>query len=585
MIISNHTIFALSTPKGQGALAIIRISGSDVNKALRYFNVQEVLQPNQAKPHKIYFQNSVIDQVLLIFFKGPKSFTGEDLLEIQSHGSFAVVQFILRELGKIPGFFMATPGEFARRALQNGKMNLLQAEALGDVLNAQTEKQLLSASNQAFSEQTFHIYQNWREKSIKIMSNLEAFLAFPDEEISPEVVTQACAQIDILKEEFNDFLHSHNQGEVISEGFDVAIVGAPNAGKSTLINHLMQREVAIVSEIAGTTRDVLTCQMNLDGFLVNLFDTAGLREKTEDKIEKIGIKKAKKCLEKANLIVFLQDFEEICEQSTHFLNYLQNKQCFQVSYINFVTTYDFEEFLYAEDLNKISSNPIISSTLMNLRDEFNHKSWISVGNDFFWQDFEEKCSNFEYLELNCDNFLELYKISIKEQKFSIKNKDNAYFSSASTIYAINDSIPIQNKLIFYQKNDLLGSLSEHDIPILHVLSKSDYQNEKWLKFSDNSSALLISVHKKKNLEIFLQQIREHIEQFLPSDESKNVLRERHRQLIQNAAEILSEIAASTPLEIISECLRVSINNLEELLGKIGCEDVLDKLFKDFCIGK
>ena len=295
------TIYALSSGPGLSGLAVIRISGDQCMKVLKEIAKISNPLPRTATLTKFYKQesNEVIDEGIIIWFPSPKSYTGEDVLEFHVHGSRAVINSILETLSKINGCRIAEPGEFTKIALENGKINLLKAESIGDLIAAETEIQRRQAID-IMSGNHGKRYANWREKLIKILSNIEAKIDFPEEELPKNILEDIKKNSFNVKNEIIKTLDDQRVGERIREGFKIAILGPANAGKSSLLNYLSRREVAIVSEIAGTTRDVIETHLNIDGYPVIMSDTAGIRD-AKDEIEKKGIKLALKKAEDADL--------------------------------------------------------------------------------------------------------------------------------------------------------------------------------------------------------------------------------------------------------------------------------------------
>lgn len=250
----------------------------------------------------------------MIVFPAPNSFTGENCVEIHSHGSRAVIASIFAELDNLEGLRPAEAGEFSRRAFENGKMDLLEVEGLADLLQAETEMQRRLAVEQS-SGQLSALYDGWANRLTRARALIEAELDFADEEDVPDsVAARVWEAMVALKGEINAHLQGGGNGEIIRDGFKVALVGEPNAGKSTLLNALSGRDVAIVTDIAGTTRDVLSVDINLDGYLVRIFDTAGIRE-TQDVVEQEGVRRAVLTAETADLILILQDNDSNPKQS------------------------------------------------------------------------------------------------------------------------------------------------------------------------------------------------------------------------------------------------------------------------------
>ena len=294
------TIYALSSGPGISGLAVVRVSGSQ-SKVIMNSIIEGDIKPRVATLKKIRKINSreVIDEGIILWFPGPKSYTGDDMLEFHVHGSRAVIDALLNEISKIEKCRVAEPGEFTKNAFQNGKISLLEAESIGDLISSETEIQRRQAVD-IMSGIQGKKYEGWREKLLKVLSNIEAKIDFPDEDLPQNILSNIKNTTHTVSQEIKKALDDKKVGERIREGFKISILGPSNAGKSSLLNYLSRRDVAIVSEIAGTTRDVLETHLNLDGYPVILSDTAGIRD-AKDEIEKRGIKLALKKFENADL--------------------------------------------------------------------------------------------------------------------------------------------------------------------------------------------------------------------------------------------------------------------------------------------
>ena len=295
------TIYALSSGPGLAGISVIRVSGPDTKKVILKLTNKELPEPRVASRRKInkIEDNKLIDEGILIWFPGPRSYTGEDMAEFHVHGSKAVVDAIHASLSIIDGCRLAEPGEFTKIAFQNGKINLLKAESISDLISSETEIQRQQAIK-IMSGKSANKFNSLRERLLKILSNIEAKIDFPEDDLPKNILKNINLDTKNIKVEIEKILNDQKVGERIREGFKIAIVGPPNAGKSSLLNYLSQRDVAIVSEIAGTTRDVIEAHLNLNGFPVVLFDTAGIRE-SKDEIERKGIKLALDKAENADL--------------------------------------------------------------------------------------------------------------------------------------------------------------------------------------------------------------------------------------------------------------------------------------------
>jgi len=301
------TIFALSSGALPAGVAVVRISGPDALAALERLTGKGMPRPRHAALRRIFDRRGdLLDQALVLSFPAPNSFTGEDCAELQLHGSRAVVDAVLSELAAIAGFRLAEAGEFSRRAFENGRLDLVEAEGLAELIAAETEMQRRLAVEQSFGGQS-KLYGDWARRLTYARAMIEAELDFADEDDVPGSVGEKVASdIAALAGEIEDHIAASKAGEIIRGGYKIAIVGPPNAGKSSLMNHLAQRDVAIVTDIAGTTRDILHVDLDMDGYLVRLFDTAGLRE-TSDAVEQEGIRRARQMMEEADLVLALEE--------------------------------------------------------------------------------------------------------------------------------------------------------------------------------------------------------------------------------------------------------------------------------------
>jgi tRNA modification GTPase len=305
------TIYALSSGPGVSGIAVIRISGQETSKAIELLTGKSVPKPRVATLRKINKINTseLIDEGIILWFPGPESYTGEDMAEIQVHGSKAVIDALHTSISKIENCRLAEPGEFTKLAFQNGKINLLKAESIADLISSETEiqrQQAIKIMNGKSADQ----FNLLREKLLKILSHVEAKIDFPDEDLPNDILKVIKkSSYDVLKN-IEKILNDQKVGERIREGFKIAILGPTNAGKSSLLNHLSNRDVAIVSEIAGTTRDVIETHLNIDGYPVIVSDTAGIRE-SKNQIEKKGIKLSLNRAEEADLKLVVVDAKNL----------------------------------------------------------------------------------------------------------------------------------------------------------------------------------------------------------------------------------------------------------------------------------
>ncbi len=305
------TIYALSSGPGTSGVAVIRISGPNTANVIKLLTGKGPPKPRVATLRKINKINTseLIDEGLILWFPGPESYTGEDMAEIQVHGSKAVVDALHSSLSDIENCRLAEPGEFTKLAFQNGKINLLKAESIADLISSETEiqrQQAIKIMNGKSSDQ----FNFLREKLLKILSHVEAKIDFPEEDLPNNILDEIKNNSDEVINKIKKILNDQKVGERIREGFKIAILGPTNAGKSSLMNHLSNRDVAIVSEIAGTTRDVIETHLNIDGYPVIISDTAGIRD-SQDEIEKKGIKLSLNRAEEADLKLVVVDAKSL----------------------------------------------------------------------------------------------------------------------------------------------------------------------------------------------------------------------------------------------------------------------------------
>ena len=444
----NQTIYALSTVYGKSGVAVIRISG---NNALVALKKMTSLDTTKIKPRYAYFvslknnEGNTLDKCLILYFKAPNSFTGEDIVEIQTHGSKAVIFGVLSTLAQIEGFRMAEPGEFSKRAFYNGKMDLTEAEGLADLIDAETSEQQKYAMRQ-MEGGLKKLYDDWREQLLKILAHLEAFIDFPDEDIPNNVMSEMKNNVFKLENSVYEHLKSDNIGERLREGFRVVIVGPPNAGKSSLLNVIANREAVIVSDIAGTTRDAIDIHLDIKGYPVMFTDTAGLREANEE-IEKKGIEIAYSKIKSADFIICLFD---------------ASKDGVQI-FDNIRKSFKSNTFLVANKCDKLTS---------------------------------EQCS---------------------------------------------------------------------------VLEKQ--------------GCILISAKQKEGISQILDRIYEFICERFTSNSNLLITRSRYREALQEVMENLQHFSFDKEIELTAEDIRLAARALGKITGRIEVNEILDKIFGDFCIGK
>lgn len=295
------TIFALASARGKAGVAIFRISGPGAHGAVAA--LCRLPKPRHAALRRLVWRNELLDEALVLTFDEGASFTGEASAELQVHGSAAVLKAVTQALAELPGLRLAEAGEFTRRALENGRLDLAQVEGLADLIDAETEAQRRQAVR-VLSGAIGKRAEGWRKSLIRAGALVEATIDFADEDVPIDVTPEVLGLINSLLVDLGREIAGTSAAERVRDGFEVAILGAPNAGKSTLLNTLAGREAAITSEIAGTTRDVIEVRIDLAGLAVTLLDTAGLRQ-SADRVEQIGVARALERAQSADLRVFL----------------------------------------------------------------------------------------------------------------------------------------------------------------------------------------------------------------------------------------------------------------------------------------
>ena len=358
----NDTICAISTSQGVGAIAIIRVSGTEaisiVNSIFKGKDLTTVESHSINYGHIIDEKGNTIDEVLVTVMKAPKTFTVEDVVEINTHGGIAPTNKVL-ELLQIKGCRLAEPGEFTKRAFLNGRIDLLQAEAVMDMINSKTNSQREMAANQ-ISGKVSNLINELRDDMIQIISNINVNIDYPEYD-DVDIITDdiMIPKIQKLKSKIEKILKESENGMIIKEGIKTSIIGRPNVGKSSLLNALLEEDKAIVTDIAGTTRDIVEGQITINGILLNMIDTAGIRE-TEDTIEAIGVEKSKKMMRESDLVLFvLNNNEEITPDIKELFNNLGNKK-----YIIIINKKDLPQKLNIDELN-VDKSKVINMSIIN----------------------------------------------------------------------------------------------------------------------------------------------------------------------------------------------------------------------------
>lgn len=363
------TIAAISTALGVGAISIIRVSGNQAIEIVNKIFDRDILKK---KSHTIHYghimeQEKIIDEVLISIMRAPRTFTREDVVEINCHGGIATTKKVL-ELLLLNGCRPADPGEFTKRAFLNGRIDLTQAEGIMDLISSKTEKSRMLAINE-LNGNVSNLIKELRQEIVTILANIEVNIDYPEYEdveiMTNEILIPKIAQI---KEKIKDILNKSENGKMIKEGIKTAIIGRPNVGKSSLLNYLLEEDKAIVTDIAGTTRDIVEGNINIDGILLNIVDTAGIR-KTDDIIESIGISKSMEIMEQSDLVLLiLNNNDKLSQEDRQLLEKIKEK-----NHIIIVNKIDLEQKI---EMDEINSDSIIYMSMKNNKGVDNLKDKI-----------------------------------------------------------------------------------------------------------------------------------------------------------------------------------------------------------------
>ncbi|XP_023261807.1 tRNA modification GTPase GTPBP3, mitochondrial isoform X1 [Seriola lalandi dorsalis] len=474
------TIFALSSGHGRCGVAVVRVSGPESATALRRMAglTHSLPPPRTALLRSITDAQAkeVLDRGLVLWFPAPHSFTGEDSVEFHIHGGPAVITAVLQALGSVPGMRPAEAGEFTRRAFQAGKLGLTEVEGLGDLIHAETEAQRRQALRQ-MSGELGRLYQDWSHKLKRCLAHVEAFIDFSEDELIEDgVLNQVDRSVCNLQAEMERHLKDERKGERLRSGVQVVIAGATNAGKSSLLNTLCQRPAAIVSPIAGTTRDVVETALDIGGFPVLLSDTAGLRD-SSDLVEREGVRRARERVEQADLTLVVVD-------SAHLPTDAQQAAAFLQGHLRSV-------------------------------------------------------------------------LATEEQPEPV--------------------FPADRCLLVLNKTDLLPDDQRQKL------------DRELRQVSELPPVCLISCHTDEGLQDFLTVLHSNVKTLCgdPLSGAPTLTQARHRAHLQQCVAALAQYQRyrDTDLALAAEGVRLALTSLGRITGRVGAEEILDIIFKDFCIGK
>ena len=400
----NDTITAISTTLGIGAISIIRVSGKE---AIEKVNNITSINLKEKQTHTVNYgyiieNNNIIDEVLITIMKAPKTFTTEDIVEINCHGGIATTEKVL-ELVLKQGIRLAEPGEFTKRAFLNGRIDLTKSQAVNDLINAKTDKARQIVINNLTGTTTNKI-KKLREKLVQIISNIEVNIDYPEYQDIEEMTTQKLKQeINTIEQELNQIIENSKNSKLITNGINIAIVGRPNVGKSSILNKLIEQDKAIVTNIPGTTRDIVEANYNLEGINLNLIDTAGIRE-TNDIVEQIGVEKSKKTIKDADLILLvLNNNEKLTEEDKKLLNETKNKQRIIV-----INKTDLKTNLEITETNIVKTNTQEEEGLTQLKNKIKELFKLDKikTNDFYYVSTIEQLQKIENCKQNITSIKE-----------------------------------------------------------------------------------------------------------------------------------------------------------------------------------
>ena len=419
----NDTIAAISTPLGVGAISIIRVSGDDAIEIVK--KIYKGKDLSKVKSHTInyghiYEKEKLIDEVLVSVMLKPNTFTKENIVEINSHGGIATTNKIL-ELLLSNGCRLAEPGEFTKRAFLNGRIDLIEAEGVMDLINAKTEKQVELAVNQV-NGYTSNLIKELREKLVSIIANINVNIDYPEYDDIKEVTNKDILnKLDEIKSSIKKVLNSSKDNQLINEGIKTAIIGSPNVGKSSILNKLLDEDKAIVTDIPGTTRDIVEGNILINGIMLKIIDTAGIR-KTNDYVENIGVEKSLNLINEADLIIYvLNNNEEITEEEKNLYEQIKNKK-----HLIIINKIDLPKKI---DYSSLDKNKIIKISALD------------------------------------DNCIEIIKEKIKElfNLEELNNIDLTYLSNSRSISLLNQSLEKINEIEKSLKNELPIDFIEIDL--------------------------------------------------------------------------------------------------------------------------
>ncbi len=561
---SSDTIFALSSGRPPAAIAVIRISGPHAGDALKALTGR-IPEPRKAHLARLRDPQSgeIIDEALGLWFPAPHSETGEDTAELQLHGGRAVIAATVAALGRVEGLRPAEAGEFTRRAFENGKLDLTAVEGLADLVGAETEGQ----RRQAFRQMKGLLgnrAEDWRQRLIRALALVEARIDFSDEGDVPEdLVSPALAIVQELADEIEAALADGGRGERLREGLVVAIAGPPNAGKSTLLNRIARREAAIVSPYAGTTRDVIEVHLDLGGVPVTLLDTAGIRD-TDDPVEREGVRRARDRAAAADLVLWVEDMSQAA--SRPMAEGMAGGSPNETAAAGLGTAAE-QVWLVR---NKADLMPDVADRPLG-KTEAAEAAGLGVPGASSRADRAAPSSK----ESQEPNYINTLSKNESNNSDAYKN-EHVDRTNNSLRDLVNVRLTGKNERIDQTDNTLMSLVNK---PLTH---KSEH------KVIPPAAEFTVSATSGTGFPALLTALQEFAEAALAGAESTLISRARHRRALEETAAALRR-AQSPALagyeDLVAEEIRIATRALGSLTGRVDVEDVLDVIFRDFCIGK
>ncbi len=592
------TIFALSSGRGPAAIAVVRISGPRAGEALKSLTGKALPAPRQAAFARVRDPQTqeTIDEALALWFPGPRSETGEDTAELQLHGGRAVIAATLAALGKLESLRPAEPGEFTRRAFENGKLDLTAVEGLADLVAAETQGQRAQALRQ-MQGLLGKRAESWRERLIRALALVEARIDFSDEaDVPEELAGPALAIARGLAGEIEAALADGHRGERLREGLVVAIAGPPNAGKSTLLNRIARREAAIVSPYAGTTRDVIEVHLDLGGLPVTLLDTAGIRE-TDDPVEKEGVRRARERAAAADLVLWVVDASDAGSVSA-----AARQTEGQEPPTSPPVIAEAARGAAVRNPGAASAGGSGSSPGSAARTPPTAEPQRSAGNEGLPEAARGAGVR--------DGAAPPPAVSgtgaeLRGRPAGAPQDDMKLAGEPPSAPPEQGPHPVQPPIwLIRNKIDLLQGAKRNESSSLYSATKNEQkdQSNNELKhmvnrrltqrnehrFGRNEQEFVISATTGEGFEPLFAALAAHADGFLAGAEPALVTRERHRRVLEDALAalrraLMPELAGRE--DLLAEELRIASRALGRLTGRVDVEDILDVIFRDFCIGK